>query len=556
MSLEREYTNIRFPKDSADGYYMKKSQKLVNEFIYIDPEWYKQLFDPNTYYILGPKGSGKTLYAAYMCAEIRENTVSKSHTIDVGDYGKLIKMKTDNQLNYTDYLTMWKVVLLQKLLLGLDASEISFWGRTKNFQVIQNTISEYFGYDVSADSFNPITIIDNCSKQDEATEYLSNQLELGGATVPGASFSAQEREDIKRIKTSGKTVEKKISSYTDTWLRAINAFQKTLEKITFKYNHYLFVDGLDVRPQDIDAKEYGECIGALIRAVYALNTNVFGNMTRKDSYEFKIIALTRTDIFLNSDLVNVTSCINDNCVELDWTYSNEKEFEYSKLYKMMNRVLGWDGKSEWMPVEVFFGFKLPFPASRPLKASLYIQRQTRLRPRDIVVLLKYIQNECRTKHMDLPNESVFYSSELISRYSTYYTDQIKSEMQFTYSSSEIKSIFELIKMMKSDTFEEEVFKKTFDAYCETNPKILSTFPTHRKLIDVLYSLDVLGWLEHSPRNPERAKTHWHYREVKAIDEAYRLPWEQFDKAFDPKIMIHSGASKHIIGRAKKYLYHA
>ena len=307
-----------------------------------------------------------------------------------------------------------------------------------------------------------------------------------------------------------------------------------------------------MRPQDIDAKEYGECIGALIRAVHALNTDVFGNMTRKDPYEFKIIALTRTDIFLNSDLVNVTSCINDNCVELDWTYSNEKDFKYSKLYKMMNRVLGWDGASEWMPVELFFGFKLPYPSFRPLKASLYIQRQTRLRPRDIVVLLKLIQSECRAKHMDLSDESVFDSPELISRYSAYYTDQIKSEMQFTYSSAEIKSIFELIKMMKSDTFEEEEFKKTFDAYCETNPKILSTFPTHRKLIDVLYSLDVLGWLEHSSFDAKRTNAHWHYREVKAIDEAYRLPWEQFDNALHPKIMIHSGASKHILGQSKRH----
>lgn len=76
-----------------------------------------------------------------------------------------------------------------------------------------------------------------------------------------------------------------------------------------------------------------------MRTVYELNTKVFGNMDRKDGHEFKIIALTRTDIFLNSDLVNITSCINDNCVELDWTYSNENEFKYSKLYKMMNRVL-------------------------------------------------------------------------------------------------------------------------------------------------------------------------------------------------------------------------
>ncbi len=76
-----------------------------------------------------------------MCAEKRRNTKSKAHTIDVGDYGKLIAMKTSNHLDYTAYLTMWKVILIQKFLLGIDASEISFLGRTKNFKEIQNVIS-------------------------------------------------------------------------------------------------------------------------------------------------------------------------------------------------------------------------------------------------------------------------------------------------------------------------------------------------------------------------------------------------------------------------------
>ena len=87
-------------------------------------------------------------------------------------------------------------------------------------------------------------------------------------------------------------------------------------------------------------------IGALVRAVFELNTKLLGNIKRKDKCNLKIVALTRTDIFLNSNLVNVTSCINDNCVELDWTYSNENEFRYSALYNMMNRVLGWDGLSD------------------------------------------------------------------------------------------------------------------------------------------------------------------------------------------------------------------
>lgn len=86
------FVDIVMPAESADGYYMSRQKSKVDDFIYIDEEWYSKLLDSNTFYILGPKGSGKTLYAAYMCAEKRGNIVSRSHTIDVGDYGKLIAM--------------------------------------------------------------------------------------------------------------------------------------------------------------------------------------------------------------------------------------------------------------------------------------------------------------------------------------------------------------------------------------------------------------------------------------------------------------------------------
>lgn len=546
----KNFTDIILPTESADGYYMNKSKQMVDSFIYIDPDWYKQIFDSNTFYILGPKGSGKTLYAAYMCAKIREKTISKSHTIDVGDYGKLIAMKTSNHLIFTDYLTMWKVILLQKLLFGMDAKEISFWGRDKNFKIIQDTISNYFGYDVSDDSFNPITVIDSCDKQTEVTDFLNHELDLGFSSDMGtASFSHINGEEHKSMHASQKRIERVVSNYTDTWLRSINAFQKTLEKISFKYNHFLFIDGLDVRPKDIDVREYGECIGALVRAVYELNTKVFGNMERTDGYEFKIIALTRTDIFLNSDLVNVTSCINDNCIELDWTYSNEKEFPHSKLYKMMNRVLGWNGNDSLMPVDQYFGFQLPYPAKRPIRADMYIQRLSRLRPRDVVVLLNLVQKECKTKKLANPISEVFDSPEVISKYSTYYTDQVKSEMMFNYSLEEIKSIFELIKTMRTDTFTEEQFKIIYNQHCATIPEFSHLFGTHRKLLDILYSLDVVGWIER--HGYYSYMMHWHYRETKAIDESYRLPWEQFDSANNAKLLIHRGAGKHILGVSKR-----
>lgn len=551
ITFSRNFIDLELPKESADGYYMNKNRNRVSEFIFLDRDWYRKLLDPNTFFILGPKGSGKTLYAAYMCAGIRENTISKSHTIDVSDYGKLISMKTGNHLNFTEYLTMWKVILLQKLLFGIESKEISFLGRAKSFSEIQQTISKYFGYDVSDDSFNPVTVIDNCGKQIEVSDYLHSEIEAG-INTPAIQSNVKVRGESGNTTTnsSSSQIERISNQYTDSWLRAIDAFRKTIEAISFKYNHFLFIDGLDVRPKEIDAKEYGECISALVRAVYDINTKILGGMHRKDDHDFKIIALTRTDIFLNSNLVNVTSCINDNCVELDWTYENESEFVYSNLYKMMNRVLGWDGKSQIMPIDAYFGFKLPFPKDRPLQASLYIQRRTRLRPRDVVVLLRIIQKECKKRGLLNPTSEVFDSPSLFSEYAEYYTDQVKSEMMFKYTSEEIKRIFELIKMIDNDRFSEDRFKSLYLKYCEANPEFKTLFPEHRTLINDLYTLDLLGWQE-TVGWKKQINMHWHYREVKAIDEANRLPWEQFDTGTNSLLVIHKGACKHVTGRAKR-----
>ena len=538
-----KFIDITLPTESADCYYMNRQKNKVNDFIYIDQEWYAKLLEPNTFYILGPKGSGKTLYAAYMCSEVRDNTLSRSHTIDVSDYGKLIAMKTTNHLDFTDYLTMWKVVILQKFLFSIQPQELSFWGRAKNFKEIQNTISLYFGYDVADDSFNPITVIDSCDKQNKVTNYLHTQFSGESPTLPITLGAKAEAEDTQC--TSNKK-ERVALYYTDTWMRSINEFKKVVQKITFKNNHYLFVDGLDVRPRDIDSKEYSECIGALVRAVYDINTKILGNIDRKDEKEFKIIALTRTDIFLNSDLVNVTSCISDNCVELDWTYSNEVEFKYSNLYKMMNRVLGWDGQTANYPVEKYFNFEMDnlSRGRRSVKASMLIQRQSRLRPRDVVVMMRFIQDECKKRRLNNPNSEVLCSQNLENKYSSYYADQIKSEMMFIYSSDEIKDIFQMLKSLRCENFTENDFKAAFEKYVSNYPNLSSLFPNHRLLLDKLYSLDLIGWSEIHNKVP---KLHWHYREVKPIDESYRMPWEQIDVANSVRFIIHRGVSKNILG---------
>lgn len=540
----KPYTEIQLPKESANSYYMQKSKKRIEQFIYLDPEWYQKLFEPTTFYILGPKGCGKTLYAAYMCANIRNGVISRSYTVSVDDYGKLIEMKREKHLRFTDYATMWKVILIQKLLLGLNPEDISFFGRSKSYQTLQRTISGYFGYNVNDDSFNPTTVIDDSGKQTKVTAYLSQELELSPLPENDSGLT-QKIGGQQQVAQSAERKEQHVANvYTDTWRRAIDVFKKTAEIISFKHSHYLFIDGLDVRPVNIPAEEYSACIGSLVRAVYELNTEIFGSMEIPNGHEFRIIALTRTDVFLNSQLVNVTSCINDNCVELDWTFSNENEFVYSKLYKMMNRLLGWDGNGEATLVSTYFGFNLPFRAKRPIRADLQIERLSRLRPRDIVVLFRLIQEECKQRGLENPTPQVFSTSAFTKRYAKYYTDQVKDEMLFTFSSETISEIFQILEMLQTDRFKEDDFAGVYRQYCREHQDFQERFPSFRDLIDVLYSLDVLGWMEGSPKH---AKIHWHYREVKAIEESSRLPWDRFSSAINPALLIHNGASKHILG---------
>lgn len=56
----QDYVDIEFPSDAADNYYMTQNKGKVDSFIYLDPEYYAKLFEQNTFYILGSKGSGKT----------------------------------------------------------------------------------------------------------------------------------------------------------------------------------------------------------------------------------------------------------------------------------------------------------------------------------------------------------------------------------------------------------------------------------------------------------------------------------------------------------------
>ena len=561
----KDYVDINLPYEAADNYYNLKTNKRIDEFIYLEKQWYTKIFEPTTFFILGPKGSGKTLFAAYMCAKKRSRTKSKSYSLDVGDYGKLIRMKNDNHLQYTDYSTMWKVILLQKFLFGIMNDKRK---ALKGIDVISNNIL----YNITDDSFNPVTYIDSIEKQEEVSNYLEDQGSIEAKNqLLSTSYNISGKNAERAQNTANQKKEQVSSICKDVWNRSIHELTKSIEALPIKNNHYLFVDGLDVRPSDIDTKEYSECIGALIRAVYDINISIFGNMLGKRKKSLKIVALTRTDIFLNSHIINATNLIHDNCIEFDWTCINEKEIKNSYLYKMMNRVLGWkrgnkeylfdrnnsfmatltnsifgwDEKDKACPVEHYFNFDIKNRHNKQIDATTYIMRLSRLRPRDLIVIFNRIQEECKKQGVNNPNGNVLESSSFRNNYSHYYADQIKSELQFRYTESEVDTILNLTKMIRLRSFSEKVIIRMFDINAERKRLLETVFDSYKDFLNVLYSLNIIGWTEASAN--KKIKVHWCYRESRINAEDMVLPWGKITSKKQVFFVVHECVGREIIG---------
>ena len=290
-----DYRKIGFPFDEAENYLLPNNKAQFNKLFYKDSN-YDKLLQPTTYYLIGDKGSGKTAYSAYFCNNnIKNNIKSKRYEISVDDYCKIIQMKNDGKLNYTHYVTLWKAILLIKIFSTIESKDVTRFG-SNSFGKIKELLSNYNFTEISMDSFSPVSFIDN---ESFVTLVDSNI----NANKYNLEVSAKETNGTK------KSTEKQI--YTDNWVRFINEIEQNISSLKLKKHHYLFIDGIDTRPEDIPYSEYKECVYPIVRAVYDLNSNLFAKIKDRKKGRLQIVLLTRLDIFIKSGLSNPGSKVAD-----------------------------------------------------------------------------------------------------------------------------------------------------------------------------------------------------------------------------------------------------
>lgn len=493
-----DYRELDFPFDEAENYLLPNYKEHFNKMFYKDNN-YDKLLQPTTYYLIGAKGSGKTAYSAYFCNNNFHNIKSKRFEISVDDYCKIIQMKNEGKLNYTHYVTLWKAILLIKLFSTISENEVSLWG-SRAFQKIKKLLDYYKFTEISADSFSPVSFIDN------ETFVASVDSEVNGSL-------SSIKGSVKTTSEAKRSIEKQV--YIDSWVKFINEMESEISSLKLKNHHYLFVDGIDTRPEDITYDEYKECVYPLVRAVYDLNNSLFGRIKDRKKGRLQIILLTRLDIFIKSGLSNPGSKISDNAAFLNWCNENENEYKSSELYNLVNNIIKASTDSAEVNWETYFNFKI-----QGYDSFVHLLRQTTCRPRDYVKILKTVKELCKKEKLDNPSSQILHSDAFKRAYSTYYVDSLKTGLHFFYSEDEVNAIFSFLKTLRKIKFTYSDFKTAFDSVNEKDI-LRKTFAKAEELLSLMFDNNLICYIE------SEGIYRWHYKEVSISDYSYSIPADAF-----------------------------
>ncbi len=218
----------------AESYKKKDNKNLLNS-VFLRTPTLDQLVDTNKYFLIGEKGTGKTAYAVYYSNNNYKDTHSTIKYIRETEYKKFVEMKTNRHLNLTDYTNIWKVILMLLLSESITSRELKYPAiqRFSKFMALKQSVDEFY-----LNAFNPeiLSAINFAEESSLSASILNKNFKVVGA----------EKEKIEFSETR----------FQVNLLYIQKHFEEALSSLSLKDNYTLFIDGIDIRPYDVEFDDY------------------------------------------------------------------------------------------------------------------------------------------------------------------------------------------------------------------------------------------------------------------------------------------------------------
>lgn len=530
----KPYKSINLGYTDAINFALRKEKQLLNN-VFFDSKYLQKIASNSTYFVIGEKGTGKTTYAIFMANNNVYNTISNFIPINTSDYVRFYRLMKSDMLAVSKFEDIWTAILLQYTISSLH----------KNISVIdklfpstcEKTFREALQYYDEA-ALAPEKIVTR-EIIEENCQGLSTRLTIGNE-IGSSNFSMNSDKSVKS-KGYNAIIQSNIN-------KIISKFKDILNKIKLRENFAIFIDGIDVRPEEMDYSEYIECINGLISAAWNLNNTFFG--TKKDTKGIiRIALLLRPDIFSALRLHNSASKILDNSVYLNWE-TTSKDYRKSELFSLCEHILM--GQQNGKVSDSYWDYYFPWKSTTETSSNGEVQydsfveflRISYSRPRDLVAYLQFLQDYCSDTDTTLSRE-IFFNNDFRNRASEYLLQTIKDYTNIYISDddfSTFRNFFQYLKGKYKFTWAEyqDAYKLFYNNVLSTLSHIPDPFSSENKFLQFLYNTNVIGYWESAEYGNPFMR--WCYRERKMTNLRPIIPINQ-------EYQVHRGLQKALnLGR--------
>ena len=483
----------------ASMYAQRANKQMLNDLFVKNEVHLAKLLSPSVYYLIGEKGTGKTAYAAYLSNNEYGNCKSLLKFIYATDYERFHELKKKHHFDVSGYSDIWKTILFVLIAKSIKEKEITSSNTRKIYKKLNQALDEYYNNAFSPEIVSALKITD---QSELAAKLMNKHVEIGAE--------------------SGETCEFSEHKLQMNLFYICKQFNDLFSKMKLDKDVILFIDGIDIRPEQIPYDEYLSCIKGLDNACWQLNTGLFANV--KDTRgRIKVVLLLRPDIFKSLGLQNATNKLADNSVYLDWrtTYN---EYKSSKLYSMANKLLDPSQPNVW---EEYFKWKLPSSNDNREFDTAFMEflKISLSRPRDIQTILSLItgimidEGKGSARCFDV---KAYNSDRFQNDYSEYFLGSLSDQLSFYYSPQEFQHFRRFFDFFDKPSFTYEeylVAYKKLIKHLEANMvKDKNLFGDEKAFLQSLYDNNVITAID-----GDGEYFHFSYREKSPTNISPKVP---------------------------------
>ena len=484
---------LQEPFNDAHNYKNRAQKEFFNR-VFLRTSALDEILGPSVYFLMGEKGSGKTAYAVYMENNKYGNTTSQVTTMTETQYNKFIQLKRQGHLNYSDYASIWRAILLFVISqMILTKSKGFFSSLTNKYKKIEQSLAAW-----TANSLNPeIEIAFDVILREAANASI-------GATQVGKAEASHATERSERT-----------TQIRHNLLNCEREFRDALQSLKLTNNHILFFDGIDYRPDTINYREYLECVKGLGEAVWQLNSEFFGSI-RDSKGRIKVVLLVRPDVFHALNLYNSNSRFQDNTVFLNWSTS-ENDYQTSALFEACGRYFSSQQSETISPRDAWNHYYENGRQDAQIFKKLL--RLTFQKPRDYLTFIKLTRRrelDSKRGHLTQFPADCASNASFTKEFSDYLLGEAKNYAAFYMTQEDFSKYIKFFQFLDGRReFTYQTFQDAYDRFklWANGEKFDATeyLRDASSLLQLFFDMNIIGYYEVSEDLKDRF-VHWSYRE--------------------------------------------